>query len=144
MQNEMDILKFLYYSGHWPVKNIIGWFTSEIVINEKMIKNLLSKSYDFQNGKNYIGIHFSFSFTVAGKSELESNAFSDFKWKYTHAHGFWERSMNGNRPILNPTYFPLPILAFAADLISSMRLERGRGVILTPPYVIIIVKSNVT
>ena len=63
-----DILKFLYYSSHWPVKNITGWFTSEIGINRKMTRNLLLKCYYFQNCKNCIGVYFSFSFRV-GRGE---------------------------------------------------------------------------
>lgn len=43
-----------------------------------MTKILLPRSCDFQNGKNYIGVHFNSSFRAAGKSELESNAFSIF------------------------------------------------------------------
>lgn len=88
-----DILKFLYYSSHWPVKNIIGWFTSEIGINRKMTRNLLLKCYYFQNLKNCIGVYFDFSFRVAGERRLKSNA-SSGSWMDLHSHCLVLREMS--------------------------------------------------
>lgn len=85
-----DTLKFLYYSSHWPVKNIIGWFTSEIGINRKMTRNLLLKCY-------YSGI-VKIASAFISISNLEYQGREDWnqthplvrKWICIHTAWFWE------------------------------------------------------
>lgn len=118
-----DTLKFLYYSSHWPVKNIIGWFTSEIGINRKMTRNLLLKCY-------YSGI-VKIASAFISISNLEYQGREDWnqthplvrKWICIHTAWFWE--MCGHQvPILSLCYLHLAILPGVSVLFWDIFLTR--------------------